>query len=81
MTVQGYFDGNAVRPLEKVDLKVNQRVFINIPEYDYESEAKNVRIQEKLDALHSVFGMLSSKEVAAVGKSIERGIKLREVVL
>lgn len=32
MTIQGYFDGTAVRTLEPVDLKVNQRVYINIPE-------------------------------------------------
>ena len=81
MTVQGYFDGTAVRPLEPVHLKVNQRVYINIPENDYEIEKRNARIQEKLDALHSVFGMLSPEESAAVDESIKRGIQLREVSL
>ena len=29
MTIEGYFDGTAVRPLEPVDLKPQQKVFIN----------------------------------------------------
>lgn len=32
MTIEGYFDGTAVRPLEPVDLKPQQKVFIDIPE-------------------------------------------------
>ncbi len=32
MTIEGYFDGTAVRPLEPVDLKPQQKVFIQVPE-------------------------------------------------
>lgn len=32
MTIEGYFDGTAVRPLEPVNLKPQQKVFIDIPE-------------------------------------------------
>lgn len=78
MTIEGYFDGTAVRPLEPVDLKVNQKVFIQIPNSEF-SEEKNARIQEKLNAIHSVFGMLSETEAKAVDESILAGIKIKEV--
>ena len=29
MTIEGYFDGTAVRPLEPVNLKSQQKVFIH----------------------------------------------------
>lgn len=32
MTIEGYFDGTAVRPLGAVDLKPLQKVFIDIPD-------------------------------------------------
>ncbi|MBO4320842.1 MAG: hypothetical protein J5857_10295 [Treponema sp.] len=80
MTVEGYFDGTAVRPLEPVDLKPQQKVFIHIPNSDF-SEVKNARIQKKLEAIHSVFGMLSDEDVVAVEDSISAGIKLKDLVL
>lgn len=80
MTIQGYFDGTAVRPLEPIDLKPNTRVLISVPNPDFDEE-KNARIQAKIDALHSVFGMLSPEESAAVEESIARGITLRDVSL
>ena len=48
MTIEGYFDGTAVRTLEPVDLKPNQRVFISVLDNDY-SDSKKQRIQKKLD--------------------------------
>ena len=78
MTIEGYFDGTAVRPLEPVNLKPQQKVFIHIPNGDF-SEAKNARIQKKLDAIHSVFSMLSDDESEAVDESISAGINFREV--
>ena len=77
MTIEGYFDGTAVKPLEPVDLKPQQKVFIHIPNSEF-SEAKNTRIQKKLDAIHSVFGMLTEEESKSVEKSISTGIKLKE---
>ena len=76
MTIEGYFDGTAVRPLEPVDLKPNQRVFISVFDNDY-SDLKKQRIQDKLDSIHSVFGMLSPEEAISVDDSIKEGIKIR----
>lgn len=78
MTVEGYFDGTTVRTLEPVDLKPNQRVFISVLDNDY-SDSKKQRIQEKLDIIHSVYGMLSPEESKNVDESIRSGIKIGEV--
>lgn len=80
MTVEAYFDGTSVRPLEPVDLKPQQKVFIYIPNMDFSKE-QNIQIQKKLDAIHSVFGMLSDDEAQAVDESIDAGIKLKDVTL
>ena len=79
MTIEGYFDGTAVRTLEPVDLKPNQRVFISVLDNDY-SDSKKQRIQEKLDSIKSVYGMLSSDESKAVKDSIHAGIKIRNII-
>lgn len=78
MTIEGYFDGTAVRPLEPVSLKVNQRVFINVLEND-SVDIEKKQIQDKIDALHSIFGILSEEEAKAVDESIQRGIKLTDI--
>ena len=75
MTIQGYFDGMAVRTLEPLDLKVNQTVYINIPSRKI-SEAEESRIKEKIAALDDVCGMLSPDEAVALDESIARGIHL-----
>lgn len=80
MTIEGYFDGTAVRPLEPIDLKPQQKVFIHIPNADF-TEDQNRRVQKKLDAIHSVFGMLSDDEAKAVDESISTGIKLSDAAL
>ncbi len=80
MTVEGYFDGTAVRTLEPVDLKPQQKVFIHIPNSDF-SESENNQIEKNLAAVHSVFGMLSNDETNAVDDSIKTGIKLKEIDL
>ena len=40
MTIEGYFDGTAVRPLEPVNLKPQQKVFIDIPEQKETAEER-----------------------------------------
>ena len=40
MTIEGYFDGTAVRLLEPVDLKPQQKVFIDIPEPQESAEER-----------------------------------------
>lgn len=77
MTIEGYFDGTAVRPLEPMNLKPRQKVFIHIPNTDF-TDAQNNRVQKKLDAIHSVFGMLSEEEASRVDESIAEGIKLKD---
>ena len=80
MTIEGYFDGTVVRSLEPLHLKPQQKVFIHIPNSDF-SDAKKERIESKLEAFHSVFGMLSEKEADAVDESIKSGVRLRDAEL
>lgn len=51
MTIEGYFDGTAVRPLEPVDLKPQQKVFIQVPE---RQETREERKKRQLSALHEL---------------------------
>ena len=80
MIIEGYFDGTAVRTLEPVDLKPNQRVFISVLDNDY-SDSKKQRIQEKLDSINSVYGMLSPEESKAVEESDHAGIQLLDIII
>ena len=43
VSVNGYFDGNVVKPLEKIDAKPNQRVIITI--MDELLDVTSVRLQ------------------------------------
>ena len=52
--------------------------FISVLDNDY-SDSKKQRIQEKLDSINSVYGMLSPEESKAVEDSVHAGIKLGEV--
>ena len=47
---------------------------------DY-SDSKKQRIQEKLDSINSVYGMLSTDESKAVEDSIHAGIKLLDIII
>jgi predicted DNA-binding antitoxin AbrB/MazE fold protein len=40
VSVNGYFDGNVVKPLEKIDAKPNQRVIITIMDEFFTPEPK-----------------------------------------
>lgn len=51
MTIEGYFDGTAVRPLEPVDLKPQQKVFIQLPDKQETLEEKKKR---RLSALNDI---------------------------
>ena len=79
MIIEGYFDGTAVRTLEPVDSKPNQRFFISVLDNDY-SDSKKHRIQEKLDSINSVYGMLSPEESKVVEDSVHAEIKIGEVI-
>ena len=80
MIIEGYFDGTAVRTLEPVDLKPNQRVFISVLDNEY-SDSKKQRIQENLDSINSVYGMLSPEESKAVEDSVYAGIQLLDIII
>ena len=73
MTIEGYFDGTAVRTLEPVDLKPNQRVLSAFWTMIILTQKKQ-RIQENLDSINSVYGMLSPEESKAVEDSVHAGM-------
>ncbi|MCI5518383.1 MAG: hypothetical protein MR424_00885 [Treponema sp.] len=79
MTIEGYFDGTAVRTLEPVDLKPNQRVLSAFWTMIILTQKKQ-RIQENLDSINSVYGMLSPEESKAVEDSVHAGTKIGEVI-
>lgn len=57
MTIQGYFDGTAVRPIEPLQIPLNQKVYIHIP-----SRQDEQRIEQQLKAIHQLNGLLSDNE-------------------
>lgn len=80
MMIKGYFDGNAVRTVEPVKLKMNQIVYISVPKNQFSSEEEQ-RISAQLAALDDVCGMLSADEAEIVDKSIQKGITFKGAVL
>lgn len=80
MVIKGYFDGNAVRTVEPVNLKMNQVVYISVPKKQFPS-AEEQRITAQLEALDDVCGMLSADEAEAVDKSIQQGINFKSAIL
>ena len=81
MMIEGYFDGTAVRPLEPVELKVNQRVFINVPVKNSDDESDEDRKIRQRNAINSLFGLLTKEEARLLDESIQQGIKLKEIDL
>ena len=80
MTIEGYFDGTAVRTLEPVDLKPNQWVLSAFWTMIILTQKKQ-RIQGKLDSINSVYGMLSPEESKAVEDSVHAGIQLLDIII
>ena len=80
MTIEGEFDGTAVRTLEPVDLKPNQRVLSAFWTMIILTQKKQ-RIQENLDSINSVYGMLSPEESKAVEDSVHAGIQLLDIII
>ena len=80
MTIEGYFDGTAVRTLEPVDLKPNQWVLSAFWTMIILTQKKQ-RIQENLDSINSVYGMLSPEESKAVEDSVHAGIQLLDIII
>lgn len=80
MIIEGYFDGTAVRTLEPVDLKPNQWVLSAFWTMIILTQKKQ-RIQENLDSINSVYGMLSPEESKAVEDSVHAGIQLLDIII
>ena len=79
MFVEGVFDGTAVRPLEPLNLQPNQRVFIDIPKR-YFSQEERKKINEKIEAVNGIFGMLSPDEEKIFDKVISDRLNFHERV-
>ena len=80
MFVEGIFDGTAVRPLEPLELKPNQRVFIEIPKKSF-SPSEQQRIDEKISALDDIFGMLTPEEEKLYDKVCAKRLNFKERVI
>lgn len=79
MFVEGIFDGTAVKPLEPLNLNPNQRVFIQIPKKDF-SLTEQKKINEKIDALDGIFGMLNSDEEKIYDAVLSNRLNFKERV-
>lgn len=81
MTVEGYFDGTAVRPLEPVDLKPNQKVFIQIPKDVTIINADEERKKRQLAAIEALSNLLTKEESDELEKSLSQHLKFKTVDL
>lgn len=81
MTVQGYFDGNAVQTLEPVDLKVNQIVYINIPTERSFIDKEAERKESQKAALRELCGLLTPDEAKDLDESLSHHLKFKTVEL
>lgn len=70
MTVERYFDGTAVRTLETVDLKPNQKVFIQIPKDVTIIDADEERKKRQLAAIEALSNLLTKEESDELEKSL-----------
>jgi len=57
MVIEGIFDGTAVRPLNALNLSINQKVYITVP-----SSKDEGKIKRQLDAVNKLSDLLSSDE-------------------
>ena len=81
MTIQGYFDGTAVRLLDPVDLKVNQRVYINIPKEKTFIDKEENRKEQQKAALRELCGLLTAEEAKKLDESLSQHLKFKTVAL
>ncbi len=59
VSVNGYFDGNVVKPLEKIDAKPNQRVIITIMDEFFTPEPK-----KDIKSMRGVLAQYADPELA-----------------
>lgn len=71
MTVEAYYDGEAVRPIGAVSLQKNQRVFITVPDKADEDTNHNNRMKRQLAALEVLGGLLDDEEIKEFDKAMQ----------
>lgn len=72
MTVEAYYDGNAVRPVKPLVLEKDQRVFITVPDKESEIMADDHRMKRQLAALEVLGGLLDDEEIKEFDKAMQR---------
>lgn len=77
MIIEGFFDGTAVKPIKPVDLKLNQKVFIQIPAPAVSAETAKDRKERQKKALNDLFGLLNEDESHMLDESISRHLTFK----
>lgn len=72
MTVEAYYDGEAVRPVKTVQMRKNQRVFITVPDDENEVNGRDGRMKRQLAALEVLGGLLDDEEIKEFDKAMQR---------
>lgn len=72
MTVEAYYDGNAVRPVKPLVLEKDQRVFITVPDKESDVMADDHRMKRQLAALEVLGGLLDDEEIKEFDKAMQR---------
>ncbi len=67
VSVNGYFDGNVVKPLEKIDAKPNQRVIITIMDEFFTPEPK-----KDIKSMRGVLAQYADPELAKKEKEARK---------
>jgi hypothetical protein len=70
MKIQGYFDGTAVRPIQPLNLEPNQTVYIDVAKKKVKSESNEERVRRQVQAVNSLFNMLTDDEAKDFGKAM-----------
>lgn len=79
MIYEAIFNGNTIQTLENIDIPKNYRLFVEVPEKQLsDKEAKEIK--NKLDALNSVFGLLTENEANEYDKAISKKVNFTERV-
>ena len=79
MIYEAIFNGNTIQTLENIDIPQNYRLFVEVPEKQLsDKEAKEIK--NKLDALNSVFGLLTENEANEYDKAISKKVNFTERV-
>ncbi len=76
VSVNGYFDGNVVKPLEKIDAKPNQRVIITIMDEFFTPEPK-----KDIKSMRGVLAQYADPELAKKKRKRGNALWWRNMIL